>query len=228
MSGHKIFVSYKYADSQVENLSIYENSTVRNYVDEFELKLEKSDHIYKGESDGNDLSKLSEDQIWQKIKDKIFDSTLTIVFISPGMKELYTLDKNQWIPWEISFSLREQSRKREDGTSYTSNPNAVLGLVLPDINGSYKYFFDSRSCCTDGCTIYIRDNLFGIIKNNMFNKKNASKYVCTQHSEMWTGNDFCYIMPVKWVDFKKNINKYIDQAYDRQAEIDSYTIQVLV
>lgn len=30
--GKKIFVSYKYADSQVENLSVYENSSVRDYV----------------------------------------------------------------------------------------------------------------------------------------------------------------------------------------------------
>lgn len=30
--GKKIFVSYKYKDNQVRNLSIYENSTVRDYV----------------------------------------------------------------------------------------------------------------------------------------------------------------------------------------------------
>lgn len=34
--GKKIFVSYKYADEQVENLVMGENSTVRDYVDEFE------------------------------------------------------------------------------------------------------------------------------------------------------------------------------------------------
>ena len=34
--GKKIFVSYKFADNQVENLSIYENSTVRDYVTKFE------------------------------------------------------------------------------------------------------------------------------------------------------------------------------------------------
>ena len=34
-TGKKIFVSYKYADAQVENLSYRDNSTVRDYVDEF-------------------------------------------------------------------------------------------------------------------------------------------------------------------------------------------------
>lgn len=44
----KIFVSYKYADDQVENLTSGENSTVRDYIDKFEEKLDSSDNIYKG------------------------------------------------------------------------------------------------------------------------------------------------------------------------------------
>lgn len=66
--GKKIFVSYKFADNQVENLSIYENSTVRDYVTKFEEILDPSDNIYKGESDGEDLSNLSEATNLGKIK----------------------------------------------------------------------------------------------------------------------------------------------------------------
>lgn len=109
--GKKIFVSYKFADNQVENLSIYENSTVRDYVTKFEEILDPSDNIYKGESDGEDLSNLSEATIWEKLKDRIYDSSVTIVFISPGMKESWKTERNQWIPWEISYSLKEVSRK---------------------------------------------------------------------------------------------------------------------
>ena len=69
--GNKIFVSYKYKDDQVKNLNSYENSIVRDYVDEFERKLDSSDNIYKGESDGEDLSNLSESTIWEKLKDRI-------------------------------------------------------------------------------------------------------------------------------------------------------------
>ena len=101
--GKKIFVSYKFADNQVENLSIYENSTVRDYVTKFEEILDPSDNIYKGESDGEDLSNLSEATIWEKLKDRIYDSSVTIVFISPGMKESWKTERNQWIQWEISY-----------------------------------------------------------------------------------------------------------------------------
>ena len=85
--GNKIFVSYKYGDNQVENLDSYGDSTVRDYVDEFEGKLDSSDNIYKGESDGEDLSNLSDNTIWEKLKDRIYDSSVTVIFISPGMRE---------------------------------------------------------------------------------------------------------------------------------------------
>ena len=105
--GKKIFVSYKYADDQVENLTLGENSTVRDYIDKFEEKLDSSDNIYKGESQGEDLSDLSDDTIWEKLKNRIYDSSVTIVFISPGMRETWKKDRDQWIPWEVSYSLKE-------------------------------------------------------------------------------------------------------------------------
>ncbi|MCH4183781.1 MAG: TIR domain-containing protein, partial [Prevotella sp.] len=100
--GHKIFVSYKYADNDVNHITgnDWETNTVRNYVDKLEEYLQdSSEHIYKGESDGEDLSKLSEDAIWDKLKDRIYDSSLTIVMISKNMKETWKSDKDQWIPW---------------------------------------------------------------------------------------------------------------------------------
>lgn len=81
--GHKIFVSYKYADDQVKNLDGQSNSTARDYVDKLEEYFGSSSHIYKGEKDGEDLSQLEEDTIWSKLRDRIFDSTMTIIFISP-------------------------------------------------------------------------------------------------------------------------------------------------
>lgn len=113
--GKKIFVSYKYADDQVEKLTSNGTSTVRDYVDKFEKEVALSDDIFKGESDGEDLSMLSDDAIWEKLKNRIYDSSVTIVFISPGMKETWKKERDQWIPWEISYSLKETSRKETLG-----------------------------------------------------------------------------------------------------------------
>lgn len=221
--GKKIFVSYKYADNQVENLSIYVNSTVRDYVTKFEEVLDPSDNIYKGESDGEDLSTLSEDTIWQKLKDRIYDSSVTVIFISPGMKTSWESEKNQWIPWEISYSLKEVSRKNKNGDSVTSRSNAMVAVVLPDENGSYSYYLESKSCCESGCTTHHTDKLFTIIRKNKFNLKDANKELCDTGSTIWYG-ECSYIKAIKWNEFIKNYSTYIENACERQDNIDSYDI----
>ncbi len=223
--GHKIFVSYKYADDQVANLANQENSTVRNYVDALEDYFDNSSHIYKGESSGEDLSMLEEETIWAKLRDRIFDSTMTIVFISPGMKVFWETEKNQWIPWEVSFSLRTTTRRKQNGDTYTSNPNAMLAVVLPDQNGSYAYFLEKLQCCSSNCLLYHIENTFKIIRQNMFNRTAANTRVCNNGSTIWQG-ECSYIGCVKWCDFISNTESYIDAAYARQKNIDDYNVHV--
>lgn len=135
--GHKIFVSYKYADANVQALpGLYTQTTVRSYVDKFEYHLHsRGSSIYKGERNGTDLSMFSEDYIWQLLKDKIYDSTVTVLFISPNMKEYGKWERSQWIPWEIAYSLREQTR-----SDRTSHSNAIVAVILPDKAGNYGYY----------------------------------------------------------------------------------------
>lgn len=149
--GHKIFVSYKYNDTNVEDLSsVWGTTAVHDYVDYIQNRILNGDDIYKGEKSDEDLSYLSEDSIWMHLKDKIHDSTLTIVLISPNMKEPFKKQRSQWIPWEISYSLREITRNDR-----TSHRNALLAVILPDRNGSYDY--------------YDKNNLFPILKDNIDN-----------------------------------------------------------
>ncbi|MGF7060026.1 TIR domain-containing protein [Brassicibacter mesophilus] len=224
--GYKIFISYKYADNDVNHIvgEWYENNTVRDYVDKLEEYLnDKSDHIYKGESDGEDLSKLSEDSIWKKLKDRIYDSTLTIVMISKNMKESWEVDKNQWIPWEISYSLKEVSRKNRSGNSVSSKTNAVIAIIIPDSNNSYEYYTYNKNCCDSGCRMLMTNTLFGILKNNMFNMKDAETKECSDGSKIYYG-DSSYVTSVKWDDFINNIDAYIDKAYELRDNIDNYEI----
>ena len=221
--GKKIFVSYKYADDHVKNLSIYENSTVRDYVTKFEEILDSSDNIYKGESEGEDLSKLSEDTIWQKLKDRIYDSSVTVIFISPEMKEEWKEEKDQWIPWEISYSLKETSRKNKNGDPVTSRSNAMLAVVLPDENNSYSYYLESKKCCGSGCTTHYTNKLFTIIRKNKFNLKEATRKECDTGSTIWYG-ECSYIKAVKWEEFIGNYNIQIENACERKDNIDNYKI----
>ena len=134
--GYNIFVSYKYADKDVKSLDFWKPSTVRDYVTKFEEGIERySDSFYKGEHDGEDLSQLSEDTIERKLHDKIFGSSVTVVFISPNMRNLWKEDRDQWIPREISYSLKDVTRNGR-----RSHTNSLVFVILPDRGGSYWYF----------------------------------------------------------------------------------------
>lgn len=224
--GHKVFVSYKYADADVRNISgnYWPVDTVRTYVNEMEKYLaDTSDHIYKGEKDGEDLSHLSDDTIWEKLKDRIYDSSLTIVMISPGMRNIYASDRDQWIPWEISYSLKEISRRTLKGAQVYSRSNAILAIVLPDKQGSYSYFTYSKNCCNTGCTVLDTGRLFNILRANMFNEKKPDKDTCRNFSSIYHG-DPSYISSVKWDDFITNPEWYIQKAYEIRDNIENYNI----
>ena len=221
--GRKIFVSYKYADDDVKNLNWRENSTVRDYVTKFEEKLENSDNIYKGEHDDEDLSGYSDDTILEKLKDRIYDSSVTVIFISPNMKEENQRERNQWIPWEISYSLKEVSRRNKNGDSVTSKSNAMVAVVLPNSSGEYSYYLEKKDCCLSSCTTHYTNKLFTIIRKNKYNLKETNKRKCQNNSTIWYG-DCSYIKAVKWEDFINNYNYYIELACKRQENIEDYNI----
>lgn len=217
--GKKIFVSYKYADDNVQHLESnlwFHKTTVRDYVDELEKYIDGTDHIYKGESDDEDLSGYSEDTIWEKLKDRIYDSSITIVMISPGMKEIGKSDSSQWIPWEVSFSLKETTRNDR-----TSHSNAMLAIVLPDANGSYEYYLTNSPC---GSTTHHTGRLFKIIRDNKFNERNPNRDLCPQCGSYHYHGECSYISAVKWSEFKDFPNYYINRAVSRQENIDDYYI----
>lgn len=200
--GKKIFISYKYGDTLVKALEKNTSSPtkVRDYIDIVQEKIGK-EHINKGEKDGESLKDFTDDTIYSKLRDKIYDSTITIVFISKGMKDISKSEEEQWIPWEISYSLREKPRGGR-----VSGMNAVLAVVLPDENSKYDYFITYNDKCNSR-TLYT-SFLFNIMKKNMFNKKKPDTYPCNGNI-IYQGYS-SYIYSVKWDDFIEDINKYID------------------
>ena len=222
--GHKIFVSYKYHDINVKKITndYWHTDTVRDYVDKLQEYFDTTDDVYKGEEDGEDLSKLEDDVIWEKLKDRIYDSTLTIVLISPNMKTTQ-VERDQWIPWEISYSLKEVSRRNKAGNMVTSSSNAILAIVLPDISGSYSYYIEERNCCNSPCKLLRTNSLFSILRKNMFNIKTPDKNICSTFNEIYHG-DSSYIFSVKWCDFIEEPNEYIEKAFYLQNSIEKFDI----
>lgn len=220
--GHKIFISYKYGDTSVQRLPnrtpYWEQTKVRHYVDEIQARIKAEDHINKGELDGEDLSQFKDETIASKLRDKIYDSSVTIVLISPRMKELYTPEKDQWIPWEISYSLREVPR-----ADRVSRANALLGVVLPDVNGSCEYVITNRTCCPSGCIYLNRTNLFAIIQENTFNRKRPPQHSCNIQDIIWD-YPFSYMHIVSWPTFISNMDRAIEDAIAIRDRISEFYI----
>lgn len=150
--GYKVFVSYKFYDYDVRALpNTFGQTLPGNYVHYLETTiLPATNSIYKGEHQDEDLSDYSDDYIWRHLKDKIYDSSITIVMISPNMKEPYRQQRSQWIPREIQYSLWETARNDR-----VSHNNAILGVILPDAFGRYSYFD--------------RESTFPILRDNIIN-----------------------------------------------------------
>ncbi|MTH14773.1 TIR domain-containing protein [Flavobacterium sp. LC2016-01] len=222
--GRKIFVSYKYGDTQVQDLNIYDNAVfgihkiqtkARHYVDELCKMLQNDDHIFKGEDDGTSLADFSDEYIASSLRDKIYDSSITIILVSKGMKNL-NAEKDQWIPWEISYSLKEYTRNGR-----TSLSNGVIAVILPDIFGRYDYYITNDEVCN--CRNLNTNFLFQILRENMFNIKYPNTQKCSNGSTVYYG-DSCYIQSVKWSDFKNNLNFYLDKSIELRDSKDNYNI----
>lgn len=219
--GRKIFISYKYGDQLVQKLESVETTTARHYVDKLQEILDEEDHINKGEEDGTDLSAFKDSTIASGLREKIHDSSLTIVLVSKGMKSFFALEADQWMPWEISYSLREKTRGDR-----TAKPNAVLAVTLPDENGDYAFYIVDESCSVCKCRSLDTAFLFKILALNMFNVREPVYTDCENHSagsKVYSGNA-SYIPSVKWSDFTADPNKYIDLALKIRDDIDSYNI----
>lgn len=220
--GNKIFISYKYKDTDVYPLkNMFEETRkttkVCDYVDILQQKLERENHINKGEKDGEDLSDFKDETIASHLRDKIYDSSVTIVMISPNMREAGNED-NQWIPWEISYSLKEINRNDRRKT-----PNALIAIVLPDNNGSYDYYIEEKACYSDcSCRTLYTGKLFTIMAKNMFNIIEPEYKNCPNKT-VFVGDE-SYIQSVKWADFMKAPNHYIEKSLQIKDNWNKYCI----
>ena len=225
--GKKIFVSYKYSDNDVAFLDEYNYygiySTARNYVDYLQDKKFSGDDLNKAESDDEDLSQFKDDTIKSKLRDKIWDSSITLVLISPRIKEYGKPEEDQWIPWEVAYSLRTETRNNQH-----SLPNGMIAVVLPDQSGSYDYFITHEILLDDsGEENEVRtlhtDKTFKIIRKNMFNQKEPTTSIMQGHTVYF--GECSYIITVVWKDFIDDPDQYIDRATDlKENRIDEYKL----
>lgn len=198
---HKTFISYKYSESQ----------KLRDRIIE---ALGEDATYYKGEtSDSPDLTDATTENIKKHLRDMMYDTSVTIVILSPNMK------KSKWIDWEIEYCLKKIARKGR-----TSQTNGIVA-VISKVNGSYEWL-KYTTTNEDGCYVskYHEDKLFAIINNNRYNQ-NPKVYSCNK-CKCVNALSGSYIAFVEEDEFLSSPSYYIDNAYDKsENDASGYDIE---
>ena len=215
--GRNVFVSYKYGDYNVRQfLNSDHKTSSRDYVNVIDEILDDTEFYYfNGEEDGIDLSDCPEESIRQYLYNKIFYTSITIVLITANMRRVGVPERNQWIPREISYSLR--NKNRECGLS---NMNAVLCVVIPDRKGNYGH---AAWVDEDGDLIINEKNLFRIIGDNLCNNTRMDHYVDGKGRPVYEEGGSFFVFAL-WDDFRKDPGYYLDLAVGNRGRWKDYSI----
>lgn len=195
----KTFISYKYSEAQ-------------GLRDEIIKALGNDAQFYQGEtSDSPDLTDTTTDNIKNNLKDMMYNTSVTIVIISPNMI------KSVWIDWEIEYCLKEISRK--DRTSYT---NGVVGVIM-NVNGSADWLKTHGFNIHGSPTVsYKQEYLYPIIYKNRYNSTPSLKHCheCNTYDFM----NGSYITLVDENDFLSNPSYYIENAFNKSEDISKFDL----
>ena len=185
----KTFISYKYSDS-------------RELRDKIIQELGSDSQYYRGESGySDDLSSRSAEYIKSYLKDMIYNTSVTIVIVSPQMLQ------SRWIDWEIEYSLKNIPR---DGR--ISKTNGIVCVVQKSgfFNSSDKGYNWIKNY--DG---YLdRSKLSSIILENRHNNIEGNYKTSSEN----------YIDIVLEDEFLNNPNKHIEEAYNKSRSLEKYNI----
>jgi len=196
----KTFISYKYSESQ----------KLRDDI----LKVMGDDaSYYQGETaDSPDQTDNETNTIKENLKDMMFNTSVTIVIISPNMTD------SKWIDWEIEYTLKEMKRGET-----TSRTNGIVGVIAKH-NGAYDWLVNYTER-EDGCSSsrsFKSSLLYEIINENRFNEK-EEKYSC-EECKTYNQLSSSYISLIDEDKFLRDHDKYIENAYEKSQNINEYKI----
>ena len=99
-----------------------------------------------------------------------------------------------------------------------------MGVVLPDNFGSYEYYYKYNP--ESNSTTHFTNQLFDILKQNMFNIKNPNLRTC--NGTIIHEGESSYIKTIEWDNFINNINNYIEIAVDIWRNRENYKLKKTV
>jgi hypothetical protein len=205
--GHKVFVSYKFSDAAGTR-------------DRIITALKGNGSYYKGEV-GYKALEVADNTMKQYLGSMIFDSTVTVVIISPNVTQ------SRWVDWEIKYSLENHTRRdRSSGRNgivcviqkqidYSSPKSGYYGVYNDNSNWAYNKFASGKDLRRDVLPNLIWRNM----KDSFQDLKTYRGYLGNDESNT-ERKDYCIVVAES--TFLLNPNKYIDEAYNRAYDYYSY------
>lgn len=150
----------------------------------------------------------NEDYIMEQIrKDYLSDSTVTILLIGTYSNENLGWEEQKFLKRELQASLFNGKNNTKNG---------ILGIVLPDM-------YDSIFTGSGNCIVCGKSHRYVNINNATVIKEFSYNYYIPNNKCAWSEADK-YCILVKWDDFARTPENYIEKAFQkRTSDISSKT-----
>lgn len=188
------------------SFSFDENEDWKNEV----VELLGKKNIIADYSEKKDRSNTSDENIWKYLEKKIKGSSITLVLLSEDLigrngkgKEGNNFHDSGWIYKEISCSLRDWDNNRING---------IIAIAKDDFYKKITYYEEKCITCNEKHTNYKNKYIPEIILKNRYNIKQKYKKSNCAFDKL----EDSYISIVSWTDFKKDPEKYINNAFEKR------------
>lgn len=200
----KVFISFRFSDG-------------KNIKDELVDLFDESTEIIN-RSEDTDRSQMSEETIRDYLYEKLKDTSVTIVLLTPkavDYKKNFCWEYDDWLYDELRYSLEDRENNRTNG---------VVAVYTDDARD--KLFTENKhycSYCQQNQSCRILKDFDNLARKNMLNiKPNFKKNPC---NNLYNDEYDSYISLVSLEVFKENYKNYIDNAKEKRDRIEEFEIK---
>ena len=199
----KVFISFRFSDG-------------KEIKDELVDLFDESTEVIN-RSEDVDRSQMSEDTIQEYLYEKLKDTSVTIVLLTPeavSYRKNWIGNYDDWLYDELRYSLEDRKNNRTNGVVAVYTDDAK-DMILESSSHYCSHCQETKSCRT----MKFFDNL---ARKNMLNiKQSYKKNLC---NDLYDDSHDSYISLVSLEEFKQDHTKYIDNAKDKRDRLHEFNI----
>lgn len=199
----KVFISFRFSDGKMikdELVDLFDESTE---------VINRSEDV--------DRSQMSEGTIQEYLYEKLKDTSVTIVLLTPeavSYRKNWVGNYDDWLYDELRYSLEDRKNNRTNGVVAIYTDDAKDKLISESTH--------SCSQCQETQSCRSLKNFDNLVRKNMVNiKNNYKKNPC---DNLYDDEHDSYISLVSWEEFKQDYTKYIDNAKEKRDRLHEFNI----